>query len=242
MALPKIAKCREKPIVQAHEVTAVVVDTIDYNSISQTVCSKLKHGKCVHGITGKTKVQGKSCEYSQPKFCKKFTKYDSRGCFGCKKDKCGLFHPILCQNSTRYKKCLNSKCTYQHLKGTMRKEPKNIQHFPPLSTHTPVHYTNEQNFWQTKHPHRRVAQPQIPPTMNQNKSETYYNSNVHPENDFLSPPPLPNRPPDLASLQMQVNSLESLMRKILEMSLQQQHFHPPHLLNYQQNPQNLQKC
>ena len=234
--------CRGNGAVQFDKETEVVQVECE----QKPICNKLKHGKCVHGITGKTKVQGKVCEYSHPKFCKKFTKYGNRGRYGCKKERCELFHPILCQNSTKFKKCLNTKCTYQHLNGTARKDYKNTQDFPPIQSIYPyANHRHDQDVWQSKHHLRQATQPQRSlAAKNQSSARTYYNnSSVTPGSSFLSPPQPQSHPPELASLQLQVNKLEGLIKKVLDMSLQQQHYNlPPHPLNYQNIPQHLQKC
>ena len=231
--------CRTKDIHLKETEVDTVESTLRENpsngSDEKVVCHKLKHGKCAHGITGKTVVQGKVCEFSHPKVCKKFAKYGNRGRFGCKKERnCEFLHPILCQNSVRLKKCLNRKCTYQHLKGTIRKEPKATPQFPALPTLSAVPYPG---VWQTKHDQRQGS---MAATKQGNSSG--HIPQVTPGGDFLSPCPTPNHPPELASLQLQLNNLEGLVKKVLEMSLLQHQ--NPSVAQYPSSYQQMfsQKC
>ena len=119
--------CRENSISSANKVSDSESRDAPNSAgqkIPDSVCSKLKYGKCPHGITGKTLYKGKTCEFLHPKFCKKFVKNGYGGRFGCKdsRENCQYFHPTLCRNSVKFKKCLNAKCTFTHLKGTVRKE------------------------------------------------------------------------------------------------------------------------
>ena len=129
--------------------------------------------------------KGKTCEFLHPKFCKKFVKNGYGGRFGCKdsRENCQYFHPTLCRNSVKFKKCLNAKCTFTHLKGTVRKEYE-TRNFPPISAQdqAQAHDLNfeNQNFWQTKHIQRKGAQSLKP----QNTFRTYYNSSATDESSF----------------------------------------------------------
>ena len=82
-----------------------------------------------------------------------FVKYGQGGGFGCKQRDCNHFHPILCGNSVRHKKCLNQKCTFTHIKGTIRKEvayaPQDeiIPHLTPYGVDNVLHASQ---FWPPK--------------------------------------------------------------------------------------------
>ena len=87
------------------------------------ICGYYRKGKCRHGADGKKQIDGKECTHLHPRKCLKYCRYGSdryQGCTGS----CGLFHPILCKNSTRLKECFLPDCTLAHLSGTQRKREK----------------------------------------------------------------------------------------------------------------------
>ena len=183
----------------------------------RAICKKLKHGSCPYGISGKTDYKGKTCEFHHPKLCKKYTRYGSGGRYGCKMtDKnCRDFHPILCRNSVNKRKCLNPKCTYTHLKGTVRKE-FNDQIFPPS-----MPYVQKQMYKSGVHHHS--AWNRNPPLhqnadLHQSARLERLNSIYH-SNDsqpFLDPVAVKPSPPQLASIQAQVNRLEEMLKEVLK--------------------------
>ena len=81
------------------------------------ICSFYRKGRCRHGISGKKLVYEKECKFSHPKKCAKYCRYGNDRYQGCQ-GSCGFFHPMLCYNSIRYKRCNNRECTFQHLLGT----------------------------------------------------------------------------------------------------------------------------
>ena len=85
------------------------------------ICKNYRRGTCKHGASGKNLISGSPCHYRHPRKCPKFIKFGRNGTNGCDKERCELFHPILCRNSVRNSECLNKSCTYTHLKGTARK-------------------------------------------------------------------------------------------------------------------------
>lgn len=92
------------------------------SKISETttpICFYYKSGRCRHGKSGKTLVNGKKCNFLHPPKCIRFCKFGQDKIKGCD-GSCKFFHPILCRNSTKYKKCLNENCTFAHLQGTER--------------------------------------------------------------------------------------------------------------------------
>ena len=195
--------CRSDPVIK-------LVDAPSSTNPSTSVCNKLRHGICPHGISGKTLFKGKSCEFSHPKLCKKFIKNGPGGRYGCKSSEteCPFFHPILCKSSVKARKCLNVKCTRIHLKGTVRKE--NLSSFPQLISYPQTYERQavgyqQQKAWGEKQKQkprnlysRPVTVPQPPP-----------------ENDiFLGSQPL-NQRSHLSTLQAQVNRLEDLITKAL---------------------------
>ena len=95
-------------------------NTNNSNIIPVAVCNKLKLGTCPHGITGKTLVNDKKCDFVHPKICKKYTKNGPHGRFGCNGSGCNLLHPMLCNNSVRNRKCHKANCKLYHLRWTER--------------------------------------------------------------------------------------------------------------------------
>ena len=179
------------------------------SSKTNPICSKLKQGKCPHGITGKRLYQGKMCEYLHPKFCKKFTRHGSGGRLGCKKShsECLFYHPTLCRNSIKYRKCLNLNCTFTHLKGTVRREYASSQLFPPLQTYN-AHENQLQpsNAW-----HSRQSQG------GRSQRKHFTNKITSQPNNFLDHQTLNPAPQSqISSLQVQMNNLEELVKQILK--------------------------
>ena len=85
------------------------------------ICKNYRKGTCKHGASGKNLVGDSPCHYRHPRKCPKFIKFGRNGTNGCDKERCELFHPILCRNSVQNSECLNKSCTFTHLKGTARK-------------------------------------------------------------------------------------------------------------------------
>lgn len=84
-------------------------------------CYYYKQGRCRHGKTGKKVVNGQVCSYLHPQKCLKYCRFGrdkGKGCDGS----CGFFHPTVCRNSLRHRKCLLPDCTFVHLQGTERHE------------------------------------------------------------------------------------------------------------------------
>ena len=82
------------------------------NPVSR-ICRYYKTMTCKYG------PKGVGCPYSHPKKCPKFLKHGKKA-GGCKKDRCGLYHPPLCWSSSNLGTCDRKKCRYQHLQGTKR--------------------------------------------------------------------------------------------------------------------------
>jgi hypothetical protein len=95
----------------------------------QPLCKHYKRGRCRHGVTGKTMVNGSACKFLHPKKCLKYCRYgndEHKGCQGS----CAFFHPFLCRNSIRFKKCYDRECTFTHLAGTERERTQFSQYVP----------------------------------------------------------------------------------------------------------------
>ena len=95
---------------------------------SVKICGLYRRGACPHGLRGTKEVDGEVCKLPHPKVCQKYISFGSREEKGCSfKDKCSLFHPILCRYSVKSRFCANEKCTFAHLKGTRRQKPEQLQ-------------------------------------------------------------------------------------------------------------------
>ena len=81
---------------------------------NKAVCKYYLMRECQHGRLGKT------CNFSHPKICVKFSKNgDRRG--GCIKGKtCKDYHPQLCFESQDKHECSKRKCRFFHLNGTKK--------------------------------------------------------------------------------------------------------------------------
>ena len=98
------------------------------------LCRKFKFGNCPHGMSGKSLQNGQKCKFNHPRLCHKFMKNGNFGRYGCKNTSCEYFHPIICQNSFKRRKCLIKNCSKWHLKGTTRIE-KSFQKIPSYNIH-----------------------------------------------------------------------------------------------------------
>ena len=200
----------------------------------RAICNKFKHGSCPHGISGKTEYKGKVCEFRHPKLCKKFVKHGQGGRYGCKhNDKhCRHFHPILCRNSVKHKKCLNQKCTFTHIKGTIRKErPQNDLLLAPISTPSGADdmlYASQ--YWASQNMAPRNAPPsnQIPRV-----SSKQVPLSAKSNQGFLGRGKAQTQPmPEIIALQVQMKQLGDLVKQVLRVPFPYQENSPPHLNQY----------
>ena len=120
------------PIVEKPGFKVKVVESFNleflqarYPQTSYDTCEQYKRFNCPHGKNGLTEVNGEICNKLHPKKCFRWIgagKDEVRGC--TKGSECSYYHPILCRNSLRYRKCTNPQCTFSHLKGTKRYNTK----------------------------------------------------------------------------------------------------------------------
>ena len=89
------------------------------NNVQKPICHRYKQGKCPHGKSGNRIVNGQRCNFDHPRKCIKFCRFGHDKIQGCN-GPCQFFHPILCRNSVRYRRCLLDNCTFAHLLGTER--------------------------------------------------------------------------------------------------------------------------
>lgn len=96
---------------------------------SLPICQKLRRGKCPHGISGRTLVDGRRCEFRHLKRCQYYCKHGTDPREGCDRGRdCNLLHPILCRFSVKSRLCTNLQCKFTHLTGTKRYRPRNQVH------------------------------------------------------------------------------------------------------------------
>ena len=91
------------------------------------VCPQLIEGICKYGWSGR------GCEFLHPKRCLRYCSHGTSELSGCNKEACPDFHPKLCENSLKMRKCFNDDCKRRHLLGTARLCYK---------SNTPSMYTN----------------------------------------------------------------------------------------------------
>ena len=92
-----------------------------YPQASYKICEHYKRYKCPHGNDGKTEVEGVICKNLHPKRCYPWCQAGNNSKFGCNKGReCTFYHPRLCNNSLRYRKCTKPECTFTHLRFTRR--------------------------------------------------------------------------------------------------------------------------
>ena len=92
---------------------------------NQKMCSFFKKGICRYGVSG---TSGGTCPFIHRKVCRAYQLYGSSKRKGCKKDgNCEYWHPLLCYKSINTRECLDDKCRFWHLKGTVRLSEDTIQ-------------------------------------------------------------------------------------------------------------------
>lgn len=109
----------------------------------EEICQLYAKRQCPHGLTGKRKINGGSCQKAHPPKCFRFCRAgDGVRIGGCKYgDDCRYFHPKLCRDSEMRRVCLNENCTLNHLKGTQRHQEQTFNpregDFPPMQNQQP---------------------------------------------------------------------------------------------------------
>ena len=105
---------------KATKETQTVNKSTQSDHLKIPICEDYRHGICLHGMSGKKVVKGESCSFRHPKKCTRYCQFGHDSQFGCNDPECRLLHPILCRYSVRNRFCDNDKCSYVHLKGTIR--------------------------------------------------------------------------------------------------------------------------
>ena len=115
-----------KPTEKTFELKVVEAYNLDllqarYPQASYQICEHYKRYKRPHGNDGKTEVEGVICKNLHPKRCYPWCQAGNNSKFGCNKGReCSFYHPRLCNNSLRYRKCTKPECTFTHLRFTRR--------------------------------------------------------------------------------------------------------------------------
>lgn len=132
----------------------------------ENLCKPYSQGKCPHGVRGNKKVDGEICPKEHPKKCFRYIKFGSTT-KGCKKgSNCGYYHPPLCKFSVRSRKCTNDKCTYPHLKGTVRKNVQQTARASNENTRPKSLQINSETSGNKNHQNHFLELKQLVETMN----------------------------------------------------------------------------
>ena len=138
---------KEQPTYKLKVVQSYNLDFLQarYQQQSFDICEKYKRFNCPHGRKGLEEIDGEICNKLHPKKCFKWTaagKHETRGCN--EGGDCQYYHPRLCNNSLRYKKCLKADCTFTHLQGTRRydRSRRSRYHHQRHDDH-PINYHND---------------------------------------------------------------------------------------------------
>ena len=151
------------------------------NRTTATICHKYKRGVCPHGLRGTRVIEGETCKFDHPRACRNYKSYGSGGPYGCRRySKCKYYHPVLCRYSVQERLCINEKCTFVHLKGTLRHSDDRVH--PSIRTQASYPNTSQ------RHNDDRVP-PSIRTQAPRNKQAPMLtggnNINVSPKNDSL---------------------------------------------------------
>ena len=106
------------------------------------MCKFFEGSRCKYGISGK------GCKFRHKKVCRRFMNYGKHKQHGCNKGQnCDYFHPKMCWESLNSQTCSREKCKFNHIKGTLRKNPDQAQleSKPERRTSNNPPKTSEQN-------------------------------------------------------------------------------------------------
>ena len=127
-----------------------------------TLCRQLEMGKCPHGLSGKTLVNGKACNYLHPRRCYYHCTYGPKSDRRCRYgENCKFFHPRLCQQSVVKHECfLGDECSFTHLKNTRRYPTKSQEQttYPSYNNQKPrtVSHNFQQNTNESNQPSKGI--------------------------------------------------------------------------------------
>ena len=126
-----VSECEESPkpptfVIKVTESFNLDLLQARYPQQSYPICEAYKRFNCPHGRDGKTEIDNDICKNLHPKKCFAWCKAGNNKKSGCQKgSNCPFYHPVLCRDSLRYRKCLNPKCTFTHLQLTQRYKRRN---------------------------------------------------------------------------------------------------------------------
>lgn len=178
-------------------------------SENQSICKSLLQGQCKHGISGK---KDGVCSSLHPRICSHHLR-NGRFRGGCKLSKqlCPNLHIFICPSSYKQRSCYNEECTFMHLKGTTRIQPKDNQQ-PSLGSHP---HPQAEAFKCPSQPWSTPRSPSSPSVFCQIPSQSYTIPPPAPtqQQPFLytaRPPPVPHEM-RLARLENQLSQLMSML-------------------------------
>ena len=109
------------------------------------ICQAYKRRQCPHGRKGDLLINGEKCQSDHPPRCRRFSNFGPNAKGGCNKGQsCRFWHPRICKDSMKNRRCINEDCTFFHLRGTARgvnkEKPyraeeavKKVSELPPLT-------------------------------------------------------------------------------------------------------------
>ena len=177
----KLSKTRNSPKPNHHddESEGESKDSDSDSDKQQKMCSYFKQGTCRYGASGRS---GGVCKFIHRKVCTPYRLYgESRK--GCKKkEECEFWHPPLCYKSVNDRECLNERCRFWHLKGTVREQAN-------LQSESNQNYEGQTSY----HTNRANAQQYARPMQQQYNPQRYSNTPVAnyqgpPMNNYQGPP------------------------------------------------------
>ena len=159
-----------------------------YQQPNYTNCVPYLKGECPHGRRGLDEVEGEICSNLHPKKCFPWVRAGNNEQHGCTKGRdCEFYHPRLCNNSVRYRRCTNPHCTFVHLRFTKRynnrRQEENYQHRQPHMSN-PSSAPNQNQH--TPQPREYIPPPWInrmsSPAVNNSETENSTNQTNQPHN------------------------------------------------------------
>ena len=158
-----------------------------YPRSSYPTCEHYKRGNCPHGRRGLDEVDGEQCRNLHPKKCFRWIKAGNHRVHGCNNGpKCEYYHPILCRNSLRYRKCLNPDCSFTHLRFTKRhNENENKDNYPENRQSDNHHHIREPNASEPRQSSITVSQSHLnprPPTPWYQPNDNALDTQMHSQN------------------------------------------------------------
>jgi len=209
-----------------------------YPQPSYPVCEEYKRNNCPHGRDGKTEVDGDICKKLHPKKCFAWCKAGKDERHGCNKGSdCTYYHPVLCRNSVRYRKCTNAECTFTHLRFTKRYNPREQ---PQSRSAQRSDSISNQRYTQNHHNRTTPDERAPPPWLQQDtaqpvKHQTTHNQTSNTENKELTflVDLIQSMKKDMTTVNLEMQEFKrNIMNRVSH--IQHQMWQPTHFI---QNPQ-----